>query len=96
MDFQIEEKVDVVDIPVPSEILKGDWHGTVYAICTTYASKERHEEIVKEKIEAIKSEFDNKNHWSVSLRFVKQEMVVAYDRTDSYMTLVQFRVRDSY
>lgn len=96
MDFQTEEKTEVIGIPFPNEILKGDWCGKVYAICTTSASKERHAEIVKENIEAIESEFNNQNHWSVYLRFVKQEMVVAYEITESYMTLVQFRVRDSY
>lgn len=83
-------------IPVPSEILKGDWYGIVYAIDTTSESLEEHKIIVDESIKKIQSDFDNKNHWSVSLREVKRELVFSDERTKYYCTLVQFRIRDSY
>lgn len=88
--------VEVTKIPFPSHLLKGEWCGTVYGICTEGMSAERHNEIVEEKIKEIISEYDKTQHWSVSLRFVKKETVVYNEITDSYLTLVQFRVRDSF
>lgn len=92
----MNEKVNVVGIPFPTFLLKGDWGGTVYSVSTAWTSRERHDEIVEEKIKEIISEYNKNNHWSVSLRFVKKETVVAFDCTESYLTLVQFRVRDSF
>lgn len=92
----MSEEVNVVMIPFPTFILKGDWGGTVYSISTSWTSPERHNEIVEEKIKEIISSFDESHHWSVSLRFVKKETIVSFDATKSYLTLVQFRVRDSY
>lgn len=86
----------ITRIPVPSEILKGEWYGTVYAIDTTSESLESHDESVEESIGAIKEGFDGHNHYTVSLREVKRELVFADERTQHYCTLVQFRVRDSY
>jgi hypothetical protein len=88
--------VAITRIPVPSEILKGDWRGIVYAIDTTSESIESHDESVEESIGAIKEDFDDHNHYTVSLREVKRELVFADERTQHYCTLVQFRVRDSY
>lgn len=90
------EVVTITKIPFPSHLLKGEWCGTVYSICTEGTSEERHNEIVEEKIEEIITEYDKTQHWSVSLRFVKKETVVSFDVTESYLTLVQFRVRDSF
>lgn len=86
----------VTRIPIPSEILKGDWYGIVYAIDTTSESKEQHNIAVEETVIKIVSDFDNSNHHTVSLRLVKRELVFADERTQHYCTLVQFRVRDSY
>ena len=90
------ENNSIYRIPFPNEILKGEWSGTVYAICSEFSSKEEHEKEVDRKVEELKTNFSKSNHWSVSLREVKRELVVQFERTDSYMTLVQFRVRDSY
>jgi len=83
-------------IPVPSEILKGDWYDIVYAIDTESENLEEHNSTVDESVKKLQSDFDNKNHWSVSLREVKRELVFSDERTKHYCTLVQFRVRDSY
>ncbi len=83
-------------IPVPSEILKGDWYGIVYAIETESENLEEHNSTVDESVKNLQSDFDNKNHWSVSLREVKRELVFSDERTNHYCTLVQFRIRDSY
>ena len=90
------ENKNVYRIPFPGEILKGEWSGTVYAICSEFTSKEEHEKEVDRKVAELKENFSKNNHWSVSLREVKRELVVEFERTDSYMTLVQFRVRDSF
>ena len=90
------EVVTITKIPFPSHLLKGEWCGTVYSICTEETSEERHNEIVEEKIKEIITEYNKTQHWSVSLRFVKKETVVSFDVTESYLTLVQFRVRDSF
>ena len=90
------EEIIVTEIPFPALLLQGDWTGVVYSISTTWASIDRHHEIVEEKIKEIIKGFDKKSHWSVSLRLVKKEMVVAFDETDCYLTLAQFRVRDAY
>lgn len=90
------EVVTITKIPFPSHLLKGEWCGTVYSICTEETSEERHNEIVEEKIKEIITEYDKTQHWSVSLRFVKKETVVSFDVNESYLTLVQFRVRDSF
>ena len=89
-------KQNVFRIPFPGEILKGEWGGIVYAICSEFTKKEEHEKEVEREVEKIKFDFSNANHWSVSLREVKRELVVEFERTESYMTIVQFRVRDSY
>ena len=91
-----EVVIIITKIPFPSHLLKGEWYGTVYSILTEGTSAERHNEIVEEKIKEIISEYDKTQHWSVSLRFVKKETVVSFDVTESYLTLVQFRVRDSF
>ena len=44
------EVVEITKIPFPSHLLKGEWYGTVYGICTEGTSAERHNEIVEEKI----------------------------------------------
>ena len=93
---KIGEAVTITKIPFPDHLLKGDWTGIVYSICTSWISADRHNEIVEEKIKEIIREFNNTEHWSVSLRFVKKETVVSFDVTECYLTLVQFRVRDSY
>jgi hypothetical protein len=86
----------ITRIPVPSEILKGEWYGIVYAIDTESDSLEEHNNTVDESVISIQSDFDNNHHWSVSLREVKRELVFSDERTNHYCTLVQFRVRDSY
>ena len=88
--------VTITRIPVPSEILKGEWCGTVYAIDTTSDSLETHNNAVEESVREIKNGFDSHSHYTVSLREVKRELVYEDERTQHYCTLVQFRVRDSY
>lgn len=88
--------ITITNIPVPSEILKGDWYGIVYAIDTESENLEEHNNTVNKSVKNIQSDFDNKNHWSVSLREVKRELAFSDERTKHYCTLVQFRVRDSY
>jgi hypothetical protein len=88
--------ITITRIPVPSEILKGEWYGVVYAIDTQSESKEKHNFEVEEAIINLVEDFDNKNHYTVSLRLVKRELVFADERTQHYCTLAQFRVRDSY
>ena len=88
--------ITITRIPVPSEILKGEWYGTVCAIDTTSESAEAHNAVVEESVSEIKNDFDNHSHYTVSLREVKRELVFADERTQHYCTLVQFRVRDSY
>ncbi len=90
------ENTTIIRIPVPSKILKGDWYGVVYAVDTTSDSQEQHDFIVEKSVGTIISNFDDNNHYTVSLREVKRELVFADERTGHYCTLIQFRVRDSY
>lgn len=83
-------------IPFPNKLLKGDWFGIVYAITTISDTQEKHDERVQEEIGNIISEYDNHNHYTVSLRLVKQEVVVRHEAVNTYCSLVEFRVRDSY
>jgi hypothetical protein len=92
----LDMELEVIEIPFPRLLLKGEWEGTVYSICTTHASLDEHNKAVEETIRNIVEEYDKKHHWSVSLRFVKKELAVSFDVTETYLTLVQFRVRDSY
>lgn len=92
----MNEFVDAVKIPFPSEILKGDWGGTVYAITTCGGTIEDHKKTVDEKIDQIKMDFNNNNHYTVSLRLSKRELVCNFERTETYMTLVEFYVKDMY
>ena len=89
-------KQTVTRIPVPSEILKGEWSGIVYAIETNGESEEQHKTIADSCIGKIEEDFDNNSHYTVSLREVKRELVYADSNFERYCTLVQFRVRDSY
>jgi uncharacterized membrane protein len=95
MDIK-RESVTTTRIPVPSKILKGEWYGTVYAIDTESASVDHHNQIVAKVEESLVEDFDNNNHYTVSLRHVKRELVFEDERTGHYCTLTQFRVRDSY
>ena len=90
------KETTITRIPVPSKILKDEWYGIVYAIDTTSESQEAHNAVVEESIIEIKNNFDNRNHYTVSLQEVKRELVFADEWTQHYCTLVQFRVRDSY
>ena len=88
--------VEISKIPFPSKILKGNWHGVVYAITTLGGTTEDHKQMVDEKVEEIKKEFNNRNHHTVSLIEVKRELVCEFERQESYMTLVEFDVKDIY
>ncbi len=90
----MDRLTEIIRIPFPSLILAGEWAGTVYAI-TTAESNDRafHDVEVELAIAEIKAEFSNRNHYTVSLREVKRE---AFYSGAEYVTLVQFRVRDSY
>ena len=88
--------VYAVAIPCPAIILKGDWTGIVYAIGTSFGSLSDHEKRVDEEVEKIKNQFDDTQHYTVSLRETKRELVHRDDRCKAYLTLVGFRVRDSY
>ena len=92
----LDPKIEIVEIPFPHLLLKGEWCDTVYSICTSHASLDAHNAAVETAIKAIIQKYDQSHHWSVSLRFVKKELAVSFDRTETYLTLVQFRVRDSY
>lgn len=87
--------VMIAQIPVPSEILKGDWYGTVYAIDTESETQAQHDFEVAHHVGMIIEEYNNRNQYSVSLREVKRELVFVDERTNHYCTLVQFIVRDS-
>ena len=89
-------ELEIIEIPFPRLLLKGEWFGTVYSICTSHASLDEHNKVVEEAIRNIVEEYDKTHHWSVSLRFEKKELVVSFDVTETYLTLIQFRVRDSY
>ena len=88
--------VEVTRIPCPRIILKGKWDELVYSIITTEMTIEEHHEAVDIESQKIEDEFDKNHHNSVSLRFVKKETVHRDDRFGVILSLVQFRVRDSY
>lgn len=92
----MEISVEINKIPFPSEILKGNWNEIVYSITTCGGTAEDHKQTVDEKVEEIKKEFNGRNHHSVSLREIKRELVCEYQRQESYMTLVEFDVKDIY
>ena len=87
-------EIKTVEIPAPKVILKGDWGSLVYAVSTEFTSVDEHEKAVEKEIERIKEDYDEKNHWSVSLRFVKKELVLSNSIWN--LSLVQFRIRDAY
>ena len=87
-------EIKTVEIPAPKVILKGDWSGLVYAISTEFVTVDEHEKAVEKEIERIEEEYDKKNHWSVSLRFVKKELVLSNELW--CLSLVQFRIRDAF
>lgn len=86
----------ITNIPIPSVILKGDWCQIVYAIDTIFKSLEDHIEVVDKCVKEIIADFNNKSHYTVSLREVKRELVFDDECTEHRCTLVQFRIRDSY
>ena len=83
-------------IPFPSEILKGEWSGTVYAVYSSEGTLEEHNEYVEETVKEIKWDFNQHNHYTVSLREVKRKLVYSDARTETHCTLIEFRVRDSF
>lgn len=85
-----------VEIPMPEEVLKGDWGGIVYAIETLREPAAMHEANINNALCMIYANFCQNNHESVSLREVRRELVYSNDEFCNYLTLVQFRVRDSY
>ena len=88
--------VDVIKIPFPAKILKGNWNGIVYSIATIGGELDDHNKSVDEEIMKIKQDFNDNNHYTVSLREVKRELVCKFERTETYMTLVEFYVKDMY
>ena len=80
-------------------ILKGTWGGICYAIETQELEEPEHNEFVEACIDIITNVFDTHNHYSVSLREVKKELIYKNEKMENfkhYITIVQFRVRDSY
>ena len=88
--------VEINKIPFPSEILKGNWNGTVYAITTCGGTVEDHNKKVDDEVLTIKKHFNDNNHYTVSLRETKRELVCNFERTETYMTIVEFYVKDMY
>ena len=88
--------VQVTKIPLAAIILKDDWHGIVYLIITQEMSEEEHNKQVELSIKEIENEFDKNNHYTVSLRETKRQLVYKSRLMDEFGTLVSFRVRDSY
>lgn len=90
------DRAIIEKIPFPSEILKGNWNGTVYAITTCGGTIDDHNNKVDEQVIRIKKQFNENNHYTVSLRESKRELVCNFERTETYMTLVEFYVKDTY
>ena len=88
--------VEIDKIPFPSEILKGNWNGSVYAITTRGGTVEDHNKKVDDEIFTIKKHFNSNNHYTVSLRESKRELVCNFESVETYMTLVEFYVKDAY
>ena len=89
-----DTQIKTVEIPAPNVILKGDWGGLVYAISAFFVTVDEYEKAVEKEIERIKEEYEKKNHWSVSLRLVKKELVLSNELM--CLSLVQFRIRDAF
>jgi len=87
---------DVMKIPIPGILLKNDWYGIVYIILTSGISEDEHKKEVMECIEEIENDFDNKEHYTVSLVETRRELVYQRELFKEFGTLVSFRVRDSY
>lgn len=87
--------VQVTEIPIPSVILNG-WGGIVYAINTEALNEKDHHAAVESAIRQIEDDFDSRNHHTVSLQKTRQELVYQNDMFKRMVTLVSFRVRDSY
>lgn len=88
--------VEINKIPFPSEVLKGNWNGIVYAITTCGGTVEDHNKKVDDEVLTIKEHFNGNNHYTVSLRESKRELVCNFERTETYMSLVEFYVKDMY
>lgn len=88
--------VGINRIPFPSEILKGNWNGTVYAITTCGGTVEDHNKKVDDEIFTIKKHFNSNNHYIVSLIESKRELICNFESIEIYMTLVEFYVKDVY
>jgi hypothetical protein len=86
--------ITVSRIPIPSEILKGNWSGVVYAIYTVSLSLDIHKATANNHVTKIVKEFEDGEHYTVSLIEVKRELVFFNNNLEQYCTLVQFRVRD--
>lgn len=90
------EGLEVTEIPVADEILKGDWYGIVYVLETRDIPIEKHNQMVEDFSLKAREEFNSNNHWSTSLRFVKKETNTEREAYGYIYTIIQFRVRDSY
>jgi len=84
--------ITITPIPISSEILKGDWHSTVYAIDTISSCIEEHLQAVEESVEKIINDFNNTSHYTVSLREVERELVFKDERTKQYCTLLYIKL----
>ena len=93
VDMRKGTMTKVTKIPFPNLILAGDWSGIVYAITTEFDKQEEHNSAVEQEIKELKYDFNVKNHYTVSLREVKREILYSGVQ---FCTLVEFRVRDSY
>lgn len=96
MDIIAIDKAAITQIPIPAVILKGDWEGSVYAISTETSSIDEHLKSVDNSVSKIIQKYNDTTHYTVSLREVKREVVLADERVMHFCSLVQFRVRDSY
>ena len=92
----MEEKIYYQVSPM---ILKGNWGGICYAIETQELEEPEHNGFVEVCIDNIEDKFDIYNHDSVRLCEVKRELIYKNEEMENlkhYITIVQFRVRDSY
>ena len=90
------ETVTVTRIPFADKILNGEWYDPTYLISTEGLTFEEHDARAEAETQKIIDEYNKNNHSSVSLRYVKHELIHSFESEKVYATLVQLRVRDSF
>lgn len=70
-----------------------EWKGIVYFVRTQFVNLDKHKKIVEDIADMLESDsYDHGSEW----RLDREKLIQSNERFEEYITLIDFRIKDSY